>query len=52
MIYTHVIKRGGMAVRSPVDQLPNLREARAQYRPKLMVSGNPWPGLTVSALPQ
>jgi hypothetical protein len=31
MIYTHVIKRGGLAVRSPVDQLTQLRETGQPY---------------------
>jgi integron integrase len=33
MIYTHVIKRGGLAVRSPVDHLPKLRETAIPYLP-------------------
>jgi integron integrase len=31
MIYTHVIKRGGLAVRSPVDRLTQLRETGQPY---------------------
>ena len=36
MIYTHVLKRGGYAVKSPLDQtnqdLPKLREPRVEYQ--------------------
>jgi len=34
MIYTHVLNRGGLGVRSPLDQLARLRPVAEPNRPR------------------